>query len=342
MTQKYVKTPIPPEISDKGGATIQFVDRQTVPLETSVKEAIEGLFVLGQEQLVKSNFFGLMRSASDGIRRDGHARQIGDYITIYPDVTGEFDLDRGWDPERNGVRIIARHLNELELDITKWSFEDATPGKQSFKVNTVSTLGVEGIAEIGKPIAINGSGLPKTDAIRIDWALEGTDKSGTIPAAKVTSDDVRADIAADALAELTSEEYDGKTIVFTVRGNFSSAKISAKLKYAEPPAGPTLTKLYPTNDPDQVGVIPRSGILTVEGSGLAGAAVAVSYTDRSGDRHDDVEVSESEYTAEDTRLEFGGATWEDLCYDMQPGSTVTIRVTTDDGSASIDGTAAES
>ena len=137
MTQKYVKTPIPPEISDKGGATIQFVDRQTVPLETSVKEAIEGLFVLGQEQLVKSNFFGLMRSASDGIRRDGHARQIGDYITIYPVVTGEFDLDRGWDPERNGVRIVARLLNELELDITKWSFEDATPGKQSFKVNTV-------------------------------------------------------------------------------------------------------------------------------------------------------------------------------------------------------------
>ena len=269
MTQKYVKTPIPPEISDKGGATIQFVDRQTVPLETSVKEAIEGLFVLGQEQLVKSNFFGLMRSASDGIRRDGHARQIGDYITIYPVVTGEFDLDRGWDPERNGVRIVARLLNELELDITKWSFEDATPGKQSFKVNTVSTLGVEGIAEIGKPVAINGSGLPKTDAIRIDWALEGTDKSGTIPAAKVTSDDVRADIAADALAEIASEEYDGKTIVFTVRGNFSSAKISAALKCA--PVMPTV---------DSIATEGKDGIV----KGEAFAAVGANLSWKDGDK----------------------------------------------------------
>ena len=234
MTQKYIKTPIPEEISDKGGATIQFVERQTVPLETSVREAIDGLYVLGQEELVRANFFGLMRSASDGIRRDGHARQIGDYITIYPVVTGEIDLDYGWNPAVNGVRIIARLLNELELDITNWSFEDVTPGKQSFKLNTVSTLGVEGVAEVGKTVAINGSGLPKTDAIRVDWAVEGTDKSGTIPAAKVTSDDVRADIAEDALAELASEAYDGKTIVFTVRGNFSSAKISATLKVLPP------------------------------------------------------------------------------------------------------------
>ena len=131
--------------------------------------------MLGQEELVRANFFGLMKSAADGIRRDGHARQIGDYITIYPVVTGEIDMDRGWNPAVNGVRIIARLLNELELDITNWSFEDVTPGKQSFKLNTVSTLGVKGVAEVGKTVAINGSGLPKTDAIRVDWAVEGTD-----------------------------------------------------------------------------------------------------------------------------------------------------------------------
>ena len=234
MTQKYIKTPIPPEISDKGGATIQFVEKQTVPLKASVREAIDGLYVLGQEPLVTSNVAGLLRSAADGIRRDGHARQIADHITIYPVVTGEIDMDYGWNPAVNGVRIIARLLNELELDITNWSFEDVTPGRQPFRLNTVSTLGAEGVAEVGKALAINGSGLPKTDAIRVDWAVEGTDRSGTIPAAKVTSDDVRADIAADALAELASEAYDGKTIVFTVRGNFSSAKISAKLKVIQP------------------------------------------------------------------------------------------------------------
>ena len=44
----------------------------------------------------------------------------------------------------------------------------------------------------------------------------------------------RADIAADALAELASDEYDGKTIAFTVRGNFSSAKIAATLRAETP------------------------------------------------------------------------------------------------------------
>ena len=267
MTQKYIKTPIPAEISDKGGATIQFVERQTVPLETSVREAIDGLFVLGQEELVRANFFGLMRSASDGIRRDGHARQIGDHITIYPVVTGEIDMDHGWNPAVNGVRIIARLLNELELDITNWSFEDVTPGKQSFKLNTVSTLGVEGIAEIGKVIALNGSGLPKTDAIRVEWAVEGTDKSGTIPAAKVTSNDVRANIAEDALAELASEEYDGKTIVFTVRGNFSSSKISAMLKYVAP-VPPHLTGIVGSAE------LKSGGTLKVAGGGLPASVEA--------------------------------------------------------------------
>ena len=319
MTQKYVKTPIPPEISDKGGATIQFVDRQTVPLETSVKEAIEGLFVLGQEQLVKSNFFGLMRSASDGIRRDGHARQIGDYITIYPVVTGEFDLDRGWDPERNGVRIIARLLNELELDITKWSFEDATPGKQSFKVNTVSTLGVEGLAEVGKPIAINGSGLPKTDAIRVDWAVEGTDKSGTIPAAKVTSDDVRTDIAADALAELASEEYDGKTVVFTVRGNFSSAKIAATLKYTAPVT--RMTGIHPKSAPDRDGEVFAGRMVEIVGENLPTGlgSVRATYELDGEPKEETVPVNGEESDSEHLALQFTGESELGITYTFHVG-----------------------
>ena len=36
-------------------------------------------------------------------------------------------------------------------------------------------------------------------------------------------------------------ESDGKTVVFTVRGNFSSAKISAKLKYVAPVPKATAT-----------------------------------------------------------------------------------------------------
>ena len=62
----------------------------------------------------------------------------------------------------------------------------------------------------------------------------------TLGDAEIVDEALRSDatlitIADDALAELASAEYDGKTIDFTVRGNFSSAKISATLKYVAPP-----------------------------------------------------------------------------------------------------------
>ena len=117
-------------------------------------------------------------------------------------------------------------------------FEDVTPGKKAFKLNSVKAGAVLNVVEVGEKIAVNGENLPSTAAgeeLRVHWEVEETDKSGDIPAAKMTSDVGRADIAADAIAELASEEYDGRKIVFTVRGNFSSAKIAALLKYVAPP-----------------------------------------------------------------------------------------------------------
>ena len=84
--------------------------------------------------------------------------------------------------------------------------------------------------------------------------------------------------------------------------------------------------------------MPRDGTMTVEGSGLAGAAVRVDYTDKGGERHEGVSVSDSEYYADEDKLDFGGADWEVLCKSMQPGSEVTLKVTTDAGTASITGT----
>ena len=233
MRKQYIKQPIPEAISEDGGASIVFVNKQTVPLDGAIKEALAGNYCTGQSTLIRNFFFGLMQSMADGVRRDGHARQIANFLTVYPVFKGEIDMDRGYDPEVNGVMIRARLLNEMELDISDWSFEDVTPGKRSFTLTSCTTGEVIGEYRIGEIGHINGKELPSTlmgEDIRVHWAVEGTDKSGDIPAAKLSSETDRADIAADALAELASEEYDGKTIVFTVRGNFSSAKISAKLK----------------------------------------------------------------------------------------------------------------
>ena len=195
---------------------------------------IVGLKTLGDEEIVKRQFEGLVKCMRDGTEADGMARQIGGWVTVYPVFVGPIDLSRGFDPEKNGVRIRMRLLNEIDVDITDWEFRDVTPGRTPFTLDSASTGELVNTVKVGDPIHVNGRPFPSHDALRVDWAVEGTDKSGTIPAEKFTSDATLITIAADALAELASDEYDGKTIVFTVRGNFASAKISATLKYVAP------------------------------------------------------------------------------------------------------------
>ena len=234
MTHDYIRQIIPEEISEKGGAHLRLVGGKTVPLETSIKEAKAAGYVLGDEELVKRQFDGLIQSMKDGVEADGMARQIGGWVTVYPVFVGPIDLAKGYDPEKNGIRIRMRLLNEIDVDITDWEFRDVTPGRTPFTIDSASTGELVNTVKVGDPIHVNGRPFPPNAALRVDWAVEGTDKSGTIPAAKFTSDATLITIAADALAELASEEYDGKTVVFTVRGNFASAKIAATLKYVAP------------------------------------------------------------------------------------------------------------
>lgn len=127
MNIKVIKKPIPAEICEDGGASVIIIGKETVDLETSIDEAKDVLIVVGDKLLVKGMFVGLFKSMVKGIERDGNARQLGDFITLYPVPTGEFDLDKGWQAGVNGVRIRARLMNELELDISNWEFEDVTP-----------------------------------------------------------------------------------------------------------------------------------------------------------------------------------------------------------------------
>ena len=237
MKKQYIKNPIPEQISEDGGANVVFVNKQTVPLDGAIDEALAGNYCTGQKTLIRNFFFGLMQSMADGVRRDGHARQIANFLTVYPVFKGEVDLERGYDPEVNGVMIRARLLNEMDLDIANWSFEDVTPGKRSFRLNTVKAGEVIGEYKVGETGNLNGKDLPSTAAgeeLRIHWEVVGTDKSGDVPAEKLASDVSRIDIAADALAALAGQGLDGRTVVFTVRGNFSSARISATLRDPAP------------------------------------------------------------------------------------------------------------
>ena len=95
MIMKCIKVPFNEEITGKAGASVQFVEKTTIPLDTTVKDAIDSLHVMGQPQLVKNNFLGLMKSIAEGVQRDGKPRKIADFLRVYPVFTGAVDLQAG-------------------------------------------------------------------------------------------------------------------------------------------------------------------------------------------------------------------------------------------------------
>ena len=306
MTHDYIRQPIPEEVSDKGGALLRLVNGRTIPLETSIKEAKAAGYVLGDEELVKRQFEGLVQCMRDGTEADGMARQIGGWVTVYPVFYGPIDIVRGFNPEKNGVRIRMRLLNELDVDITDWEFRDVTPGRTPFTIDSASTGELVNTVRVGDPVHVNGRPFPSHDALRVEWAIEGTDKSGTVAADKFTSDATLITISADALAEIASEEYDGKTIAFTVRGNFASAKISAKLK-----CGPVTPTVDDIASEGHEGEIVSGTAFAAKGSGLdafdaeAGDTVKVKWTQGGVDK--EATIDPADIAADKLAFEFPDA-----------------------------------
>ena len=242
---KYIKVPISTEITDKGGARAVFTDKTTVPLETTIQEAIKLHYVIGQDTLLKGNFRGLFLSAAEGVAMDGRPRIVAGLFKIFLVPKGEIDPECGWDPEKNYFCLRVRLLKDIPLDTSGWTFEDVTPGKREFVLMSVLAGTEDGVYELGKPGEVNGRNLPNMmvgETIQVDWAVEGTDKSGTLPADKVTSKATRIDIAEGAFDEIKSSAYDGKTLTLTVRGNFAKASKSATLKFVPAPL-PTVTNV---------------------------------------------------------------------------------------------------
>ena len=60
----------------------------SIPLESSIKEAKAAGYVLGDEELVKRQFEGLVKCMRDGTEPDGMARQIGGWSDV---PTGEYN-----------------------------------------------------------------------------------------------------------------------------------------------------------------------------------------------------------------------------------------------------------
>ena len=270
MIKKCIKIPFNEEITGKPGASVRFIEQHTVPLDTTVRDACDGLFVIGQQQLVKNNFLGLFKSMADGVRRDGKPRKIADFLRVYPVFTGAVDLDRGFDPAENSVYLDAELLKEMKLDISGWSLEDATEGRKPIAIESVKGAEI-GVVSAAHDTQINGRGLAGTH--RVELRLEDGEAQSVDPA-HVTGDVSRMDIARAALAALNRPENDGKRLTIIVRGNFANASRTVTLRCSatvatSPDGQSTVKALNGKASLAELGVVPSSpGEFKLVGEGL--------------------------------------------------------------------------
>jgi len=209
-----------------------FVDLKSLDTAATVKEAIDKGYVVGKQQLVVSNVSGVVRSMSAGISRDGNGRKVDGIVSLQPSIRCKLaDSCEPVTKDNVEAKLRARVLKEGRVDTSDWSFtvEGATG---SLDIQSVTTGEVMGEVVIGEAIDFNGSDLALDAADTLTWAAsDGTQtKTGSVAAASRTCSANRITTAADVLASLTGDTWDGKDIVFTVTRGAKKAVRAATLR----------------------------------------------------------------------------------------------------------------
>ena len=205
--------------------------RKTLSNDETIAEAIDYGYVVGKKELVSQAVKGVLKAMCDGVGKDGNGRKVDALLSLqaYPkgrldDITDDIDRDR------LDVRLVARTLKELRPDTSGWSFIVEGSTDTTLNLTSITTGEQTGVIKVGEAIDLNGFGF--TTDCTVAWAVSGTAKSGTVASEKITCDWTRLTLEGDALAELASSEYHGKTIVFTVRSGSKRARKAAELVVA--------------------------------------------------------------------------------------------------------------
>ena len=208
----------------------QVMDPKSLDNTATIQEAIDYGYALGKVEQIGYNAKGVLKSMINGISKDGNGRKIDEFFSIQPSVQGRLG-DVTDDIDRDKIKVVAhaRTLKNLKFDTSDWTVTlEGTTG--DLTINSISTGETTGVIVVGEDVAINGFGLKLSDGDSVKWSVPGTAKSGTIAAASLSGDTTRLTIDGDALSELDSAEYDGKTIVFTLAIGTNRGVKSAVLK----------------------------------------------------------------------------------------------------------------
>jgi len=208
----------------------RFANRKTLSNDETVQEAIDGGFVVGKKESIGMTAKGVLRGMVLGIQKDGNGRKINEFISIQPfakcflpDPTDSVTKDNC------KVRIVANVLKEMKPDTSDWSFALEGASSDTLNVTSITTGEVVNEIVVGEDVSFNGFGLDFGTGDTLTWSVPGTEKSGTVAAAKVSGSWTRLTVTGDALAELNDAAYNGKLIAFVLKIGTKTVSKSATL-----------------------------------------------------------------------------------------------------------------
>ena len=209
----------------------RIANMKTLDSDATLREAVEGGYVVGKPEVIRSQSCGVMKSMLAHIGKDGDGRKIDGFLSInaYPkgklaDVTDELV------PGSIKVNARARMLKEFKFDYSDWSFiiEGSTGTLTVFAVSTGEKAGE---IVLGEDVKINGTELAMGEGDTLSWEVPDLSRHGSVSASDITSDGTRITVDGDALAELAGDPAaDGKPIVFTLKIGGKKAVKSAVMR----------------------------------------------------------------------------------------------------------------
>ena len=110
---------------------------------------------------VKACAIGLLESMIAGVSRDGNPRSVDGFFKVTPVLKGRFEkADSSYDAKENCVVVNVQLLRELKpVDVSNWSFVNATPSADKPSAPTPTVTGYEADGMEGEPIAMDGGGV---------------------------------------------------------------------------------------------------------------------------------------------------------------------------------------
>ena len=183
MKMQYVLSEISENFNSKGGFRGSFTNQKQLDTKAVVQEALQMNYVPAYSPTqVKACAIGLLESMIAGVSRDGNPRSVDGFFKVTPVLKGRFEkADSSYDAKENCVVVNVQLLRELKpVDVSNWSFVNATPSADKPSGDAPTATGYEADGMEGEPIAMDGGGvtvrganLAGATAVRFAYTADG-------------------------------------------------------------------------------------------------------------------------------------------------------------------------